>query len=70
LVIQERENDLVIGTFGRAAWILDDISPLRAIAKDAQVLEEPLKVFSPPTAYQASYQQPTGSRWCRCYVPR
>ncbi|MFT4942904.1 MAG: photosystem II stability/assembly factor-like uncharacterized protein [Candidatus Paceibacteria bacterium] len=63
LVIQERENDLVIGTFGRAAWILDDISPLRAIAKDAQVLEEPLKVFSPPTAYQASYQQPTGSRF-------
>ncbi len=63
LVIQERENDLVIGTFGRAAWVLDDISPLRAIAEDARVLEERLKVFSPPTAYQVSYQQPTGSRF-------
>jgi photosystem II stability/assembly factor-like uncharacterized protein len=63
LVIQERENDLVIGTFGRAAWVLDDISPLRAIAKDKLLLEEKLKVFSPPTAYQASYQQPTGSRF-------
>ena len=36
LVIQERENDLVIGTFGRAAWVLDDISPLRAIAKETR----------------------------------
>ena len=63
LVIQERENDLVIGTFGRAAWVLDDISPLRAIAKETAILEQRLKVFTPPTAYQAAYQQPTGSRF-------
>jgi len=63
LVIQERENDLVIGTFGRAAWVLDDISPLRAIAKETTILEQRLKVFTPPTAYQAAYQQPTGSRF-------
>ena len=29
LEIQRRENDLVIGTFGRGAYILDDYSPLR-----------------------------------------
>jgi len=63
LVIQERENDLVIGTFGRAAWVLDDITPLRAIAKETRLLKERLKVFTPPTAYQAAYQQPTGSRF-------
>jgi len=63
LVIQEREDDLVIGTFGRAAWVLDDIKPLRAIAKNTTLLNETIKVFSPPTAYQASYQQPTGSRF-------
>ena len=63
LVIQERENDLVIGTFGRAAWVLDDISPLRAIAKETRILEQRLKVFTPPTAYLAAYQQPTGSRF-------
>ncbi|MDA9646787.1 hypothetical protein N9S93_01845, partial [Flavobacteriaceae bacterium] len=34
LIIHPRENDLIIGTFGRAAWILDDIRPIRAIAKD------------------------------------
>ena len=63
LVIQEREDDLVIGTFGRAAWVLDDIRPLREIAKNTNILNEPLRVFNPPTAYQAAYQQPTGSRF-------
>jgi hypothetical protein len=32
LVIHPREHDLVIGTFGRAIWIMDDIRPLRDIA--------------------------------------
>ena len=63
LVIHPRENDLVIGTFGRAAWVLDDIRPLRAIAKDQSILEGNIKLFDPPTAYQAAYQQPTGSRF-------
>lgn len=63
LVIHPREHDLVIGTFGRAAWVLDDIRPLRAIAKNTSVLASDLQVFDPPTAYQAAYQQPTGSRF-------
>ncbi|EAR01664.1 WD40/YVTN/BNR-like repeat-containing protein [Maribacter sp. HTCC2170] len=63
LVIHPREQDLVIGTFGRAAWVLDDIRPLRAVASDASFLKKEIEVFSPPTAYQAAYQQPTGSRF-------
>lgn len=63
LVIHPREHDLVIGTFGRAAWVLDDIRPLREIAKNTSILNEAIKLFNPPTAYQAAYQQPTGSRF-------
>lgn len=63
LVIQPREHDLVIGTFGRAAWILDDIRPLREIAKNNTITNENIKLFEPPTAYLAAYQQPTGSRF-------
>ena len=63
LVIHPREHDLVIGTFGRAAWILDDIRPLRAIAKERSTLSRKLNLFQPPTAYEAAYQQPTGSRF-------
>ena len=62
LVIQPREHDLVIGTFGRAAWVLDDIRPLRAMA-NGNVLNKNLQLFNPPTAYQATYQQATGSRF-------
>ena len=29
LLIHEREDDLVVGTFGRSIYVLDDISPLR-----------------------------------------
>ena len=63
LVIQERENDLIIGTFGRAAWVLDDLKPLRSIAKNNEVLASDIVLFEVPEAYQVSFQQPTGSRF-------
>ncbi len=63
LAIQPRENDLVIGTFGRAAWVLDDIRPLRALAQDMSLLQKEISLFESPDAYLAAYQQPTGSRF-------
>ena len=63
LVIHPREHDLVIGTFGRAAWVLDDIRPFRAVAQSQDILNKKAELFAPPTAYHASYQQPTGSRF-------
>ncbi len=61
LTIQAREADLAIATFGRALYILDDIRPLRTIAKEGiSVLDKPIKVFAAPTAYQAIYRQPMG----------
>ena len=33
LAIQERENDLVVGTHGRGIFILDDLSPLENLAR-------------------------------------
>ena len=64
LVIHPREHDLVIGTFGRALHILDDIRPLREMAKNgAGALTKTLQVFTPPDAYQSISQQPTGPRF-------
>ena len=34
LAIQERENDLVLATFGRGFYVLDDYSPLRQVTSD------------------------------------
>jgi photosystem II stability/assembly factor-like uncharacterized protein len=33
LAIQPRENDLVLATHGRGIWIVDDITPLRALSE-------------------------------------
>ncbi len=64
LKIHPREHDLIVGTFGRAAWILDDIEPLREIARTkAKVLTTPFKVFAMSHAYLASYRSVDGSRF-------
>ncbi len=34
LAIQRRDNDLVLATHGRGIWIIDDITPLRALTPD------------------------------------
>jgi photosystem II stability/assembly factor-like uncharacterized protein len=55
MVIHPREHDLVIGTFGRAVWILDDIRPLRALASSGKkLLDSELAAFEIPEAYLAS----------------
>jgi len=64
LAIQEREVDLVIGTFGRSAYVLDDIRPLRELAsKGAELLDEAVHVYPTPVAYQASNIQAAGTRF-------
>lgn len=64
LAIHPREHDLVIGTFGRAAYVLDDIRPLREIAtKGSELMKSTVHLFTPPIGYNSIYQQPTGSRF-------
>lgn len=54
--IHPRDAALVIGTHGRAAWVLDDLRPLRQLARDASLARRPLVVFEPPPAYQYANQ--------------
>ena len=49
MAVQKRENDLVLGTFGRGFYILDDYSALREIA--AQTLTEEAKLYPLRDAY-------------------
>ena len=48
--VQEHFNDLVIATYGRGFWILDDITPLRTLAADVAAKESHL--FTPRAAYR------------------
>jgi photosystem II stability/assembly factor-like uncharacterized protein len=63
LAIQEREADLVIATFGRALWVLDDIRPLRKLAANRGVFNQPLTAFSNRTAVQAQFRNAPGYEW-------
>lgn len=61
MVIQEREADLCIGTFGRAIYILDDIRPLRKVAAtNGAAFTKRVTVFEAPVAYQARFRPATG----------
>jgi len=53
LVIHPRDHDLVIGTFGRSFYILDDIRPLRAIAAEngSELLNNEIHTFDIPDTY-------------------
>lgn len=50
LEIQKRENDLVVGSFGRGAYILDDYSALRDVSP--QTLSQEAALFRLRDAYQ------------------
>ena len=49
MTVQKRENDLVLATFGRGFYILDDYSPLRDIRPET--LAEEVKLFPLRDAY-------------------
>ena len=50
LVIQKRESDLVLATFGRSFYVLDDFSPLREI--NEQSITQDAILFAPRKALQ------------------
>ena len=61
LAIQEREADLVIATFGRALYVLDNIRPLRKMAANkGQQFTGKLIAFDGAAAYQARIKNASG----------
>ena len=56
IVIQERESDLVLATHGRGIWIIDDISPLRALTPEVLSAEAALL----PSRRSVQYLQSNG----------
>lgn len=50
LTVQEEFNDLVVATYGRGFWILDDITPLQQLSGEA--LEADAWLFAPRPAYR------------------
>lgn len=63
LVLHPREHDLVIGTHGRAAFVLDDVRPLRALVNDPGIVSRSLHLFEIPPTIQYEVAQAHGIRF-------
>ena len=54
IMIHPRENDLIVGTYGRAAWITD-ISPLQQMTPE--IVQKPLHLFAIEPKPQMNFSQ-------------
>lgn len=50
IAIQENFHDLVIATYGRGFWILDDITPLQQMT--GEIMNSAARLFTPRAAYR------------------
>ncbi len=48
--IQVKENDLVIGTHGRSAWVMRDITPLREMSRE--IADASVHLYGPVATYR------------------
>jgi len=60
LAVQAREGDLALATFGRGFYILDDLTPLRGLAREA--LEKPATLFPVKDAVAYIQSSPLGGK--------
>jgi photosystem II stability/assembly factor-like uncharacterized protein len=61
MVIHPRDGSLVLATHGRGMYVLDDLSPLRAVSAATQ--KEPLHLFPIADAYEYRVAQSGSSRF-------
>src|SRR5580693_2566873 len=51
IAVQARESDLVLATHGRGMWVVDDISPLRALSPEVMTKDATLLPGRPSIQY-------------------
>lgn len=61
LVVHPRDHDLVVATHGRAAYLIDDVRPLRYLGEE--ITKRALFLFDPPNAIQHTVGRPAGARF-------
>ncbi len=62
--VHPREHDLIVGTHGRSAYVIDDIRPLRLLAREGnRVLEDSLRILTVRDGLAATLKYADGSRF-------
>ncbi len=64
LKIQQRDGDLVIASFGRGIWILDNLAPWRELARSGiGMLDQPFKLLPAQPGILAEYRSYDGAHF-------
>jgi photosystem II stability/assembly factor-like uncharacterized protein len=66
IAVQEREADLVLGTFGRGIYVIDNLDAIRQYVRSGEgdhFGDAALTVFAPDAGVQASWARPAGERF-------
>ncbi|MGM0465231.1 MAG: sialidase [Acidobacteriota bacterium] len=66
MVVQKDFNDLVVATYGRGFWIMDDISPLQQLNED--ILKTDVHLFNPRKTYRLHSQAGGPYVYPRAYI--
>lgn len=61
--IHEGEDDLVLGTFGRSLWVIDDLNVLRASGTDMKTSSNSIKSYPVDKAYHTTSRSVDGHRF-------
>jgi len=61
LTVQEHFNDLVVSTYGRGFWIMDDVTPLQQLTDAIRQSDEPY-LFEPRPAYRFRMKEAPNSQ--------
>ena len=62
IAYQETFDDLVLGTFGRAFWVIDDLGVFRSMTQE-DYMSDPLKIVSTSPAYLGQFRSYQGIRF-------
>ena len=60
ITVQDHFHDLVVATYGRGFWILDDMTPIQHL--DEQVLQSDVHLFAPRPAYRFRFREEASSQ--------
>ena len=68
LKIQKRESALIVGTFGRAIWILDDLKSLREMVTNKTTANIRALPMNDVVQVKGLFIAPPGNIWSGCLL--
>lgn len=63
IAYNRKEDDLILGTFGRSVYIIDNVSGIRDLVKGKWSLQDELSLVGKSTGYLVTYNRAPGSRF-------